>query len=352
MFLNSLNYFRAIAILMIVAGHTFDYAGISFESIPARTLGNLLSGGTSLFVFISGFLFHHIFYRRYQFKKFMSGKLKKVLLPYTLLSIVPILITVISVDAVYSYQNPGGTGFLHTGLIGHYLIPAIRYYATGSIVAAYWYIPFVMLVFLMSPLHIGFIGLKLKHRLIITLLLTVISLFMHRPVHNGIILQSLIYFTPVYLIGIICSQQRENVYAFFKNKEIYLLIIAVVLAAIQAAQGDVSNYRKPPFVYGGIDTMLLQKTALCFFFMVWLHRFEAVNARLLNLIAATSFAIYFLHMWMLKGLSRVVVRLDVSAISPWFLYLVLVAVTVLLSVGIALTLKKILHKNSRYIIGY
>jgi len=87
MFLNSINHFRAIAILAIVAGHCFYLVDASFNTFPERVFCNLLTGGTVLFVFISGFLFHHIFYKRYQFKKFMAGKFKKVLLPYTLLAL-------------------------------------------------------------------------------------------------------------------------------------------------------------------------------------------------------------------------------------------------------------------------
>lgn len=356
MFLNSLDYFRAIAILLIVAGHALPYANISFESVSARTIGNLFMGGTSLFVFISGFLFHHIFYKRYHFKKFMVGKLKKVLLPYTLLSLIPISLTVANAETAYSYQavaNPALAKIAsQASFIDLYLLPALRYYTTGDIIAAYWYIPFVMVMFFISPLHIGFIELKLRHRVLITLLLTVASVFMHRPVDNALLLQSVVYFTPVYLIGILCSQQKETIYTTFKNKEAYLLLVAVALATIQAIQGDISNYRKPPFAYNGLDLLLLQKIALCFFFMVWLHRFETVTSKPLKLIASTSFAIYFLHMWMLKALSRIVVRVEAVAVSPWILYALLVAMTVALSVGIAIALKKLLQKKSRYLTGY
>jgi peptidoglycan/LPS O-acetylase OafA/YrhL len=61
MHLNSFNHFRAIAITFIVAGHCFGLTGMAITSMMEKTIANLLLGGTSLFVFISGFLFHHIF---------------------------------------------------------------------------------------------------------------------------------------------------------------------------------------------------------------------------------------------------------------------------------------------------
>ena len=196
MFLNSLNHFRAIAIVFIVAGHCTYLANVSPETFPERVFATLIHGGTSLFVFISGFLFRYIFYKRYHFKKFISGKLKKVLLPYTLLSTVPIFFLLFSREGYYSTFSPTGNSFVD------YILPAFKYYITGSFTIAYWYIPFIMTVFLMSPLHAAFIKLPFKWQRLITFVLFVIALFIHRPVENISIAQSVVYFTPVYLFGI------------------------------------------------------------------------------------------------------------------------------------------------------
>jgi len=51
--LNSFDYFRAIAILIIVTGHSYQPWVI--DTFPEKIVGNLITGGTSLFVFISGF---------------------------------------------------------------------------------------------------------------------------------------------------------------------------------------------------------------------------------------------------------------------------------------------------------
>ncbi|MGB7247291.1 MAG: acyltransferase [Phormidesmis sp.] len=347
MFVNSLNHFRAIAIVIIVAGHCFRIVGINFDTLPKLIFGNLIAGGTILFVFISGFLFHHIFYKRYQFKKFMLGKLKKVLLPYTLLSIIPITSLVTQQTPDFAFYQPQGSDWFSL-----YLIPALKYYITGRFLVAYWYIPFVMLIFLLSPLHVAFIKLRIRNQLMITFLLFVVSVFLHRPSGNIFILQSVVYFMPVYLFGMICSQKKDFIYKRLANKEIYLLLVAVALATLQSMAGRLGNYQKPPMLYDGLDLMMIQKVVLSLFFMVWLHRFEHINSKLINTLASTSFAIYFLHSFMLWGFEALRISLGIGIGRPWLWYPLVTVGMVLVCIAIALCIKQLLSKRSRYLIGY
>ncbi len=198
----------------------------------------------------------------------------------------------------------------------------------------------------------GFINLKIKQQLWIAFLLIVVSLFLHRPVNDMLILQSVVYFTPVYLIGILCSERREFIYAKLKNKEVYLLAIAIGLAALQAAFGRVGSYQKAPFLYLGIDILLFQKLALCLFFMVWLHRFEAFTFKPLNVIASTSFAIYFTHVLILPHMAKIQNLPNLGTSSPWLIYPFVTVGTILCALGFAVTVKKLLPNHSRYLIGY
>ena len=91
MYLNSINHFRAIAIIIIVLGHCFWLIHFNHHSVFANTIYNLIIGGTSFFVFISGFLFHHVIYKRYDFKTFFVKQSKHVLIPYLIISSIPIL---------------------------------------------------------------------------------------------------------------------------------------------------------------------------------------------------------------------------------------------------------------------
>jgi peptidoglycan/LPS O-acetylase OafA/YrhL len=353
MFLNSFNYFRAVAIILIVAGHTYRLGGLKIDTFWEATIVNLISGGTSLFVFISGFLFHHVFYKRYTFKTFIFGKIKNVFIPYLFLGILPIAQRIyFAPDSSYlnGYFISSGKGILN-----EYLIPILKYYWTGGFMLAYWYIPFILITFLMSPLHIIFIKTSLKFQLPTILVFTIISVLIHRPIKDLSVFQSVVYFLPVYLIGIISSIKREFIYSSFLGKEIYLFGSVIFFAAIQALSGHLSSYHKDPFIYSGIDIMYFQKILLCFFFMVLLERFNSYSNKLLSIIAATSFSIFFTHPYLIYIVEKVFFKLGWSiekAPESWSIYICLVILLIGISVGIALALKKIFPNFSRLIIGY
>lgn len=64
MYLNSITIIRAIAILLIVASHCDILANITPNTFIHRILINITAGGTVIFVFLSGFLYHHLFYQK------------------------------------------------------------------------------------------------------------------------------------------------------------------------------------------------------------------------------------------------------------------------------------------------
>lgn len=45
MFLNSFNHYRAVAIVFIVAGHSYDLAGVVVDTFIERFVANFLQGG-------------------------------------------------------------------------------------------------------------------------------------------------------------------------------------------------------------------------------------------------------------------------------------------------------------------
>lgn len=357
MFLISLNYFRAIAILFIVLGHSYILAGVNFSTLSLRdeVLINLITGGTTLFVFISGFLFHHIFLPKYQYKNFIVGKVKNVLIPYLILSI-PIIFIYMEGKGWQQYYLP-----VSKGLIGEYIIPTLEYYLSGDALGGYWYIPFVMLTFLMAPVHVLFAYQKTLIQLLIIALFLLISLLMQRPVNNLYVLQSVLYFFPVYLIGITCSIHKEKIYDVMTGKEPFLLFLVIYLAVLEALLGQHGNYQKEIFVFNGIDVSLIQKLILSLFFMVWLHRFEKTSNEPMNLIASTSFGIFFLHGYFIFIINQIAYKLgatnlynliNIEFLSPWLLIIPIFTILILLSILTVTSLKKIIPKYSRYIVGY
>jgi surface polysaccharide O-acyltransferase-like enzyme len=328
MFLNSFNHFRAIAIILIVAGHS--YVEIPFNTVFNNFLQNLITGGTTLFVFISGFLFHHIFYKNFEYKNFIYKKFQNVYIPYFIMGLIP-LFNIIHVDSISQF---------------------FKLHLTGGFFIAYWYIPFILAIFLLSPLFVWFIKFNLKTQIIITLIGITISLFIHRPIDNLNVLHSVLYFSPVYLLGIICSMNKQTIYTKLKGKELYLLLAVLVLAFIQSVYIGGGNYHKNLLIYKGIDLLFLQKIILSIFLMVYLHRFENYKNKFIDLLAASSFAIFFIHPYFVTYFGIIRRYYDIHFTYPWLSYPFYLTLIVALSILVAVGIKKILGKNSRFITGY
>lgn len=350
--LNSFNHFRAVAILFIVAGHCYGVAGLHSTSFAEKFAMNIITGGTALFVFISGFLFHHVFFKKFQYVNFLSKRIKYIFTPYLFLSIVPIFLYVEKRPDVF------GGFFLptHNDIFNEYIVPSIEYYLTGVFLSSYWYVPFILVTFMLSPLHCLFIKARMPIQIGITCLFCIISLFIHRPVDNIDVVQSVIYFTSVYLIGILCSLYKDNIYNIFNTKEYILLGLIIFFAVMQTLFGVVGNYHKSPLVYGGVDIMFIQKIIMCLFFMILLARFETFHSKMIHTLASTSFAIFFLHpfviWWIVKGLHQYFNIDQYVVFNSWIIYIFMVAAVILLCVIIAKMVRKMIPHYSRFIIGY
>ena len=351
MFINSINHYRAIAILFIVAGHTFEISDLKLDSFFKNVIGNLINGGTINFVFISGFLFYSIFYKRFKYSHFLKSKLKKILLPYLFLSIVPIIIRLYLVPDFWSGVNSDGVTFWD------YIISSLKYLITGSHLIAYWYIPFVILLFLMSPYHIKFIQLKLTYQVLILILLAAVSLFIHRPPFGRVApfqaIHSLIYFTPVFLFGSLCSKYKDDIYRVFKNKEMFLLAIVAGLASLQTYLGYNGTYQHHlNEIDGVVDIMFIQKIVMCLFFMVWLNRHENYSNIYIDILAKISFPIYFLHGYILYFIRTTKAFYNITFDYPWVMFFIFVLLIVIICILIAVLIQRVFPKYSIMLIGY
>ena len=78
-FLNYINIFRGLAILLIIMGHTMQFG--EADSLAHIINCEIVCGGTALFIFISGFLFQHLS-AKFEYKNYLSKKWTNVILPY------------------------------------------------------------------------------------------------------------------------------------------------------------------------------------------------------------------------------------------------------------------------------
>lgn len=348
MFLNAFNHFRAIAIIFVVAGHSYGLAGLgfyAFDTLLERMAGYLITGATSLFVFISGFLFYRVYYPKYRFSAFIRIKLKKIVAPYLILGAIPVAIyTHLQSDQLGGLFLPDGPG-----LFNEYVVPALKYYWTGSFLTAYWYIPFIFITFLMAPLHRLFIRCPTGLQIGLILALSSVSLLLHRPYENLAVFQSVVYFTPVYLIGIFCAIHSERIYQTGWISEYLLLTSVLAIALLQAYNGNFLDLKSDAFE-AVIDLMFIQKLLLCLFLMLFLKHYETLHHPVINVLADTSFAIYFLHPIVLRGL-----ELTLSgplAQGSWWVYGLSLCALIACCTLIALAVKRLLPRYSRSLIGY
>ncbi|MFK7831933.1 MAG: acyltransferase family protein [Winogradskyella sp.] len=351
---NSFNHYRALAIVFIVAAHAQFVADVKVDTYFTKFFFNTLAGSTLNFSFISGFLFYLVSSKHYDYKTFFKSRFNRFFKPYLFLSIAPIVVSLITIPMYWDNSNI--TSFHDYNGVVWYIISTVKYLISGAHITAYWYIPLVMLMAAAFPLYKKFARLKLKQQLIIFFVLLVIASVVQRPYERTFVfqaIQSLIYFTPLYVMGIICAIHKDAIYKTLKGKEIVLAGIVLIFIAFQTHQGDVGLYKNRILDYNGIDTIIYKMVFMCLFFMVWLHRFEHVKSKLMSTLANTSFTIYFLHVYFIKLIFTLKHYLNISfeAYAP-LAYIVIVVLLVGLSITAALIVKKLLPNHAFTLIGY
>lgn len=353
-FFHSINYFRAFAIIAIVLIHCFYLVEIELQGNSLLLFQTLIDGGTHYFIFISGFLFHYLFYPKYTFKTFYLGRVKRIFLPYIFIGVPAIIIYVFFWtgplhDVFFSYD--GESKFLF------YAIPFLKYFFTGRMLMPFWYIPFIMVLYLFSFTFIYFIKLKPKNQLAWIFALLMVSITIHRPYLSLNVIQNVVYFIPVFLSGIFFSQHRSDILKFWAVKKRYLLfflasvIFGVVHALVFKHEGSSFKHFYEITVP---DFMILHRLFLSVGLLIFLSRFdkeEHVSVKFFDAIAKKSFAIFFLHQIFIVIGSRygLINFIPFSGISKLFF---LVAIFILISVLSAVIIKKILPNKSKYLIGY
>lgn len=337
------DYLRGLAIVMIVLGHSIFLAQPVFPLL----LENLLRGGTGLFVFISGFFFHRVFYARFDYKKFISKKTSALLFPFFTISLVALAIRTIGwwQDGLDWQQNLLNTWYT---------------ISNGYVLYPHWYIPFILLTFLCSPLHIAYIRTHLPMKIVVLILFAFIAVLMHRPESNSNFLQSLIYFTPYYLLGIVFSQYEQPLRLWHWP---LLIISLLVVAATALAQTylwvHIGNYHTAAFHYDGWDLQFIQNLfgsiamlALCHHISwPWLQQH-------LRWLAELSFPIFFIHPLLTIALENIAA---LEMIKPFFpvpdlgtsllVFTVVFLVQFYGSAGIAVLVKRLTRASSRKLIG-
>lgn len=349
-YLHHINHFRGIAIIFIVFWHCFS-AGITHYNqnitLFAFSLLKLLPGGTTFFVFISGYLFHYIYYKKFDFKLFIIKKVKFVLFPFILISSTDILYYLSRYIISIIFDSDKSQIFL--AKLNNYSFIKTYLYGHGEIPIGLWYIPFIMVVFALSPLFIKFICIRAKVQLTIICILLISSMIIHRTADNSIlgIFQNVIYFTPAYLLGIFMSINFNKIYVKLKVRNLYILISAILITIFLS---KIIEFYSP--IFRIFDLMIFQKILLSIFFTVYLMKYKKKQIKVLNLIAENSFGIFFIHGIIIWLFNAFIFKLKITIESnSAFVYFGLSTFILIISLSITILIRKALPNKSKYIIG-
>lgn len=337
-FLQHIHYFRGFAIINIVMIHLlFPYLGehVKLFKTPGVIVDLLFLDSTLYFVLISGFLFSYLAHK-IRVKSFYEVKIKNVVLPYI---IITFLVTL--------FKNRS----LVTGLdIAELLEVFLKNVLLGSVLVPYWYIPFITIVFFVSPFFLSIREHTFRN---ITLVALFLPLLGTRP---GIVITPVhfIYYVPVYMLGMLIARNYEAVLDLVDRYKVllYILILGSSLPAAYLLWLPEDSFA----IQGNLIHSLfyMQKMSISLLLLRFLKQFDEKKINWLDYLAVYSFSIYFLHTIVQYGVQKLMYY---PVLRPYIdqapiLYILFVGILILfITLFISIGLKKILGKYSRMLIG-
>lgn len=334
-FLRSIHVFRAVAIVLIVGAHVLPVVEWP-DTLTRRLVAGFTNESSTYFMFISGFLFHHLS-GRFAYRAYFGTKFRNVVLPYILLSLPAIVMF------VFVSQRPGLWP-------GFYDMPkweqVLAFIVTGKHLAPMWFIPMMVLFYLSAPL---FVWIDRRQPV---LYLAIIPLLVYatttgRGGHYGP-LNMYVYFLPVYLLGMWVSRNFTLVMAW-SRKWIWPLGIAVlafyVMYVLKVQAGFTLQTVLKPL---SIPLALVA-------FDYWVER---VPARI-DYLADISFGIYFVHAYFIAASKLVISTLaDVPTSATEVLlpgglpmFLLVMCVVMLFSAVSIRIVQGVFGRRSRMLVG-
>jgi len=337
-FLQHIHYFRGFAIINIVMIHLlYPYLAEHVALfVNARIVAELLFADSTLyFILIAGFLFSYLSHK-IRIKDYYKVKFKNVILPYIIITFIVTLF-----KGRHELADLGVLSFLDI-FIEHVLL--------GTALIPFWYIPFVAVVFFISPFFLMLSDQTFKK---ITVLAIFLPLLGTRPTID-LTVWHFFYYVPVYMLGMLVARNYSEILANVMRYKMWLYVAIVVssLLLLYILQIPDETYYLQKNVYYGL--FYIQKLSISFLLLDFLKRFDSKKINWLDYLAVYSFSIYFLHSIMQYPVQKI---MYLEPLRPYFdqapvLYIVFVAVVILvLTLLVCIFLSRILGRYSRMLIG-
>ena len=357
--LNYINVFRGLAILLIVVGHTMQMgnSGTWLNNIAFE----IFTGGTALFIFISGFLFQHLS-DRYEYKTYLKKKWTNVILPY-IITAIPGIILCFVMPLAYGNPFDGLNPFAQIGV----------FLTTGRVHnVPTWYIPMICIFFLLADVFLILERKKILYKLLPLLFL--VTFFITRMTlepetvaglsysakyveYLKYILNGFVHFASMYVLGMYFSAYKDKIDLCYKFRWGFIGLMLLTSAV------DVYLLHTYNFANGTISKIFLTLVVLGYL----KHYDEPVkNCKWFNtsadLIAKYSFSIFFVHWYIFFAFNQIFNLPKVLPVNSPEEFLTASVIAVLrfvavtaISMAILVSIKKLLDKlqvkNTRSVIG-
>jgi hypothetical protein len=331
---------RGAAILFVVVSHcgALAWNGRDMSMFPHDPIVSFIAGATSIFVFISGFFFHHVFRSDFHYPSFLRKKATVLLPPFLAMTL--LLLVTERLMGLDGLRYGARTGFIEQFAWAAF---------AGTAGPAMWYLPFIFDMFLLSPLFLIFMRAGWRTQIAMLVPLLALGLLVERSFIDR--LANVAHFSFYYAFGIFCSIHRERFVAIVSQNRtmIAAVLVIVVLAAAQYTIGTAMDVRIPHL--NAYDFIYFRKIALILLLAGVMARVADKPVPGLTLIAQWSFGLFFVHQFALVLLTPIA-NAGWFAIGPDYVRLALVDTVVLaMSLCFVGATKLVLGRNSRLVVG-
>ena len=310
--LNYINVFRGLAILLIIAGHAMQI-GIT-GSFANNISFEVWSGGTALFIFISGFLFQHLSYK-FEYKDYMKKKWKNVIIPY-LLTAIPGIILCFMMPLAYGNPFDGLNLFAQIGV----------FITTGRVHnVPTWFIPMIIIFFLLSYVLLFLERKNILYKLLPVLFLVTIFIprmdiepeyvanmdYLHKYFeYIKYVLSGFVHFSSMYVFGMYLSKHKEKIDIFYDKR--WIFIVLMLLTAVV----DILLNHYTGLVNGTISKIFLTVLVLGYLkhYDEQIKSHEKIN-KFFDISAKYSFGLFFVHWYFVFAFNEL---FNVPKVIPFF----------------------------------
>lgn len=343
-----LHAFRGFAIINIVAIHAIEFIFYFVDTAESTHKPDLtpyawaesilFHGSTLYFTFISAILFSLVLAER-GYTNFFKSKLSNVLLPYLFFT---------SLVTWRSWTDEAVTVF--DGSLVEFIALTGNNLLTGNAIFAYWYIPVLFVLYLLTPAFAKLLAIKEAKWLVV---LIILAPLVFSRVWPDVTWTNYAYFSGAYMLGLVVGANYKKTIELIER---YFLLFVLAAIASTAALVALFYYESPKWgvIVFAESAWYVQKVAFSGLVIVLFERTINKVPMWLDVLGNYAFSIYFLHAYLLFEMYTIMAKIMAAPTSlPIILSLALLNVVLVIAISVAITYvcKLLLGKYSRNIIG-